>query len=300
MDKLTGMRVFVRVAKSGSFVGGARDLAISRAMATKHIMQLESSLGIRLLNRTTRSLSLTEVGAAYLERCQQVLADVEEMEAAVTQLQTEPRGTLKICAPPFIGSSHIAPALAEFLDKHQDLYVELILQGQPRDIIDEGIDIAVFLGALEDTSLIARKLARSPMVVCGAPEYFAKHGIPQHPKDLLKHSCLVNWAMPPRDNWRFDGAKDKISINVTGRMQANVADPIRIAAVNGLGIVMLPNYIVGADIKAGRLQVILQDYVLSPLEIHAVYPHRKYLSAKVRRFLDFLQQWLQNGIGMEA
>lgn len=300
MDKLAGMRVFVRVAKSGSFVGGARDIGISRAMATKHIMQLESSLGIRLFNRTTRSLSLTEVGAAYLERCQQVLVDVEEMEAAVTQLHTEPRGTLKISAPPFIGTSHIAPALAEFLDKYQDLHVELLLQGQTRDLIDEGIDLAIFLGTLEDTSLIARKFARSPMVVCGAPDYFVKFGLPQSPKDLLEHSCLVNWAMPPRNKWRFRDGKEKISVKVSGRMQANVADPIRVAAVNGLGIVMLPNYIVGADIEAGRLQVILQDYAREPLEIHVVYPHRKYLSAKVRRFLDFLQQWLQSGIGMEV
>ena len=300
MDKLTGMKVFVRVAKSGSFVGGARDLSISRAMATKHIMSLESLLGIRLFNRTTRSLSLTEVGAAYLERCQQVLADVEEMDAAVTQLQTEPRGTLKISAPPYIGTSHIAPALVAFLDKHHDLNVELILQGQTRDLIEESIDIAVFLGTLEDTSLVALKLARSSMVACGAPAYFAKRGIPKHPKDLLNHSCLVNWAMPPRDHWQFKGAKENISINVSGRMQANVADPIRVAAVNGLGIVMLPSYIVGADVKAGRLQVILQDYALSPLEIHAVYPHRKYLSAKVRRFLEFLQLRLHNSIGMEV
>jgi DNA-binding transcriptional LysR family regulator len=300
MDKLTAMKVFVRVAKSGSFVGGARDFGISRAMATKHIMNLEGSLGIRLFNRTTRSLNLTEVGGAYLERCQQVLSDVEEMEAAVTQLQTEPRGVLKISAPPFIGSSHIAPALAKFLDRHQDLNVELILQGQTRDLIDEGIDIAVFLGALEDTSLIARKLALSPMVVCGAPAYFDKQGIPKVPKDLLEHSCLVNWAIPPRDHWQFNSPKENIALNVSGRMHANVADPIRVAAINGSGIIMLPNYIVGADIEAGRLQVILQDYPLSPLEIHAVYPHRKYLSAKVRQFLDFLQIWLQNSIGMGA
>ncbi|MGR9099548.1 MAG: LysR substrate-binding domain-containing protein [Gammaproteobacteria bacterium] len=294
MDKLTSMNVFVRVAKAGSFAGGARDLSISRAMATKHIMQLENSLGIRLFNRTTRSLSLTEVGSAYLERCQQVLADIDEMESAVTHLQTEPRGTLKISAPQFIGASHIAPAVAEFLEKYPDVNVDMILQGSPGDLIDEGIDIAIFLGALENTSLIARKLASSTLMVCGSPAYFQKHGIPEAPEDLLKHSCLVNWSIPPRDQWNFNTPKGEITLKVSGRMQANAADPIRIAAIQGVGIVKLPNYIVANDIQQGRLQAVLKEFTTAPLEIHAVYPHRKYLSAKVRSFLDFLQLWLKN------
>ena len=298
MDKLISMNVFARVAKAGSFAGGARDMSISRAMATKRIMQLEHSLGTRLFNRTTRSLSLTEVGAAYLERCQQVLADIEEMEAAATQLQTEPRGLLRISAPPVLGATHIAPALSEFLKIHPDLNVEITLQGIPGDLIDEGIDIAVFLGELEDTSFIARKLASSPLVVCGSPGYFKKYGIPKQPEDLLQHSCLVNWAITPRDQWQFRGVTGDTVIKVSGRMQANVADPIRIAAINGLGMVMLPRYIVGRDIQKGKLHVVLEDYSLAPLEIHAVYPHRKYLSAKVRTFLEFLQQSLRQRVGL--
>jgi DNA-binding transcriptional LysR family regulator len=298
MDKLTAMTVFMRVAKTGSFAGGARDLGISRAMATKHIMQLEHSLGTRLFNRTTRSLSLTDIGLSYLERCQQVLADIEEMEATATQLQTEPRGTLKISAPLFIGAAHIAPAIAEFLEKHPDLSVDLILQSGVVDMVDEGIDVVIHLGALEDTSLIARKLASSPVVVCGAPSYFAKHGIPQKPEDLAAHSCLVSWAVPPRDKWRFKGPQGEFRIKVSGRMQSNVAGPIRIAAIQGLGLVMLPSYIVGLDVSKGRLQTVLEEYMPSPLEIHAIYPHRKYLSAKVRVFLDFLQPWLQKRVEM--
>lgn len=298
MDKLTSMNVFVRVAKAGSFAGGARDLSISRAMATKHIMQLENSLGTRLFNRTTRSLSLTEAGASYLVRCQQVLVDIEEMEAAVTQLQTEPRGTLKISAPPFIGAAHIAQALAEFLEIYPDLSVDMTLQSSPGDLVEEGIDIAIYLGRLDDTSLIARKLASSPLVVCGAPKYFEQHGLPQKPEDLTEHSCLVNWAISPRDQWNFTTPAGDITIKVSGRMQSNVADPLRVAAVNGLGLVMLPTYIVGRDIEKGKLQVVLGDYTHSPLDIHAVYPHRKYLSAKVRSFLDFLQGWLQKRVAM--
>jgi DNA-binding transcriptional LysR family regulator len=287
------MNVFVRVARGGSFASGARELGISRAMATKHIMQLEGSLGTRLFNRTTRSLSLTDVGASYLERCQQVLLDVEEMEAAVTHLQTEPRGLLKISAPPVIGATHIARAVAEFLKIHTDLTIDMVLQSSPGDLIEEGIDIAIYLGALDDTSMVARKLASSSLVVCGSTDYLAKHGVPKFPEDLLQHSCLVNWAIAPRNKWQFKGESGLKVINVTGRMQSNAAHTIRIAALNGLGLVMLPIYVVGSDIEKGTLKVVLENYSLPPLDIHAVYPHRKYLSAKVRSFIDFLQDWLE-------
>lgn len=299
MDKLTSMSVFVRVAKSESFTNAAKDLGISRAMVTKHVMELESKLGIRLFNRTTRNLSLTEVGASYLERCQQVLLDIDEMETAITHLQSEPRGVLKISAPPVIGVTHIAPALAEFLKVYPDLSVDLILKSSQTDLIDEGLDIAIYLGGVEDTSLIARKLGSSPSVVCGAPSYFAEHGIPRHPEELENHSCLVNWAVSPRNMWHFTSASGEHKIiKVSGRMQANAADPIKAAAVNGLGLIMLPKYIVGKHIAKGALQVVLEDYTNPPLEIHAVYPHRKYLSAKVSVFLDFLQAWLQQRVGV--
>ncbi len=293
MDKLTGMQVFVSVARAGSFVGGARELGISRAMATKHIGQLESYLGARLFNRTTRSLSLTDVGGAYLQRCRIVLAEIEEMEGAVTQLHTEPRGKLKVSAPSVIGSLYVAPAISEFLVLHKDLSVNLILQSTFGDLVDEGIDIAITFGSLEDTSLIAKKMASSPLLVCGAPAYFDTQGLPLVPEDLERHSCLVNWAIPPREKWLFKGLEGMKQITVSGRMQANAADPIRIAAKKGLGLVMLPEYIVARDIEKGHLRVVLDDYAIEPMHIHAVYPHRKYLSAKVRAFLEFLEEWLK-------
>ncbi|MFI3216093.1 MAG: LysR substrate-binding domain-containing protein, partial [Methylococcales bacterium] len=199
MDKLTSMKVFERVAKVGSFVGGARELGISRAMATKHIMFLEGDLRTRLFNRTTRSLSLTDMGVAYLERCSQVLLDIDEMESAITYLQSELRGTLKISAPPVIGATHITRAVAEFLKLYPDLNVEMVLQSNHTDLIEDGIDIAICLGDLDDTSMVARKLASSSMIVCGSPDYLEKYGIPQTPEDLLNHSCLVNWASSPQD-----------------------------------------------------------------------------------------------------
>ena len=293
MDKLTGMKVFVSVARAGSFVGGAKEMSISRAMATKHIGQLESYLGVRLFNRTTRSLSLTDVGGAYLQRCRTVLAEIDEMEGAVTQLHTRPKGKLKISAPNVIGSLYVAPAIAEFLNLHKDLSVNLILQSNYGDLVDEGIDIAIAFGNLKDTSLIAKKMASSPLVVCGSSGYFAVNGIPLVPEDLTQHSCLVNNAIPPQNKWSFKGLEGKKEITVSGRMQANAADPIRIAAKKDLGLVMLPEYIVARDIEKGHLRVVLQDYACEPMEIHAVYPHRKYVSAKVRTFLVFLEEWLR-------
>lgn len=298
MDKLIGMNVFVRVAKAGSFAGGAREMGISRAMATKHIMQLEGALNSRLFNRTTRSLNLTDVGAAYLERCQQVLLDIEEMESAVTHLQTQPTGVLKISAPPVIGATHITRAAIEFLKMHNDLKIDVVLQGSPGDLIDEGIDIAIVLGNLEDTSMVSRKLATSQSVVCASPEYLSKYGVPKTPEDLVNHSCLVNWAIRPGSKWQFKTDSGVKIINVSGRMQSNAAHSTRVAALNGLGLVMSPIYIVGSDIEKGMLKVVLEDYPLPPLGIHAVYPHRKYLSAKVRAFLDFLQVWLEPRAGL--
>jgi DNA-binding transcriptional LysR family regulator len=291
MDKLTSMLVFTKVAKAGSFASAAKELSLSRAMATKHVMQLENSLGIRLLNRTTRNLSLTEVGMVYLERCLQILDEMEEMEIAVTRLQTEPRGTLKVNATPFFGAYHLAPAIAAYTEVYPDVNVELVLQAGYVDLIEEGFDLAIHLDELRDSSLIARKLGSSQRIVCGAPSYFKKHGQPKTPDDLRKHNCLINSSLPPRDQWLFsESGGETTVIKVAGTMQSNVADALRMAALSGLGLVLLPTYMVGQDIRKNRLQAVLTDYVPTPFEIHAVYPHRKHLSAKVRTFVDFLHE----------
>jgi DNA-binding transcriptional LysR family regulator len=295
MDKLTSMIVFTKVAKAGSFAAAAKELNLSRAMATKHVMQLENSLGVRLLNRTTRNLNLTEVGAVYLERCLQILDDIEETELSVTRLQTEPRGTLKLNATPFFGAYHLAPAIAAYTEIYPDVNVELVLQAGYVDLIEEGFDLAIHLDSLPDSSLIARKLGSSQRVVCGAPAYFQKRGIPETPNDLKKHNCLVNSSLPPRDQWQFsepESGKTTV-VKVDGTMEANVADALRMAAISGLGLVLLPTYMVGQDLRKGRLQAVLTDYIPAPLEIHAVYPHRKHLSAKVRTFVDFLHERFQ-------
>ena len=289
MDKLTSMLVFSKVAKAGSFAAAAKELGLSRAMATKHVMQLENGLGIRLLNRTTRNLNLTEVGSVYLERCLQILDDMEEMELAVTRLQTEPRGILKVSATPFFGSYHLAPAIGAYMEMYPDVQVDLTLQSNYADLIEEGFDLAIHLDELQDSSLIARSLGTSQRVVCGSPAYFKKHGVPASPEELKNHNCLINQSLTPRDHWQFNSpGGETIVVKVNGSLHANVADALRIAALSGLGLVILPTYMVGQDIRKKRLQAVLTDYVPAPLEIHAVYPHRKHLSAKVRTFVDFL------------
>lgn len=289
MDKLASMNVFTKVAKAGSFASAAKELGISRAMTTKHVMQLENCLGVRLLNRTTRHLSLTEVGTTYFERCLQILDDIEESELAVTQMQTEPRGTLKVACPPFFGTYHMAPAISEYLRHHPDVHVELLLQGGTVDVIEAGLDLAVHLGELAESSLIARKLATSRQVVCGAPDYFAAHGVPKTPNDLKNHNCLFNWSWPQKDYWHFmDRDGKKVTVRVSGNLQANVSGALRLAAINGLGLVLLPTYMSGHDLRKGRLRAVMTDYEPATLDIHAIYPHRKNLSAKVRTFVDFL------------
>ncbi len=293
MDKLTSMKVFATVAKSGSFAAAAKDLGISRAMATKHVMHLENALGVRLLNRTTRRISLTEAGASYLERCLQILEDIEETELAVTQLHTEPQGLLRMSTPPFFGTFHLAPTIAAYLAQYPKVRVDLMVRGGTVDVVSEGLDLAICLGELPDSSLIARKLASSPRIVCGASSYFEKHGMPKTPQDLKHHNCLINWGFEPHDHWKFNGPDgEPIIVKVSGTMQANTADPLRLAAIHGLGLVVLPTYIVGQDLRKERLQAVLEDYALPSMDIYAVYPHRRHLSAKVRTFLDFLAERL--------
>lgn len=293
MDKLTSMQVFTKVAKAGSFIGAAKELGISRAMATKHIMQLENTLGIRLFNRTTRRLNLTEVGTSYLERCLQILDELEEMELAVTSLQTEPRGVLKISSPPFFGTHHLTRAIADYVKNYPDVKFNLQLQGGVVDMIEEGLDLSIRLDELGDSSLIARRIARSRMVVCGSPSYLKEHGEPKVPEELQDHNCLVNWGLPPGDTWKFSKNNKESVIRVFGNLQSSVADAVRVAAVEGIGLTILPTYMIGRDLQTGKLQVVLSEFEGPLGNINIVYPHRKHLSAKVRTFVDFLCDRLQ-------
>jgi DNA-binding transcriptional LysR family regulator len=294
MDRLTGMKVFSAVARLGSFSAAAKELKISRAMASKFINDLEGNLGARLLNRTTRKLSLTEVGQAYFERINNILTEIEEADLSVTELQTEPVGTLKIMSPPSFGSFHLARAITGYKEQFPNVNIELILTDGIPDLIEEGMDMAIQLGELEDSNVIARKLSSSRLVVCGSPEYFAKYNIPETPQQLSEHNCLKLIQELPIIDWKLkiDGKEKKI--NVSGNLKSNMADSLRIAAINGCGLVQLPTYMVGLDIKSGRLKPVLEKYEPGELPIHAIYAHRKYLSAKVRTFINYIQSYFQS------
>jgi DNA-binding transcriptional LysR family regulator len=292
MDKLLSMRVFVQVAHHNSFAKAADYLGISRAMATKHLISLENHLGTRLLNRTTRRLSLTEIGAAYRERCVQILAEIDEAEAIATQLQTEPRGTLRVTSPTSFGIFHLAPAVTDFMKRYPDVEVVLTLSDRILDLAEEGIDLAIRIGRALEPHLIARHIAHTRTVVCGAPTYLGQYGIPQTPQDLAHHNCL-RYVYRDTDKWEFIGPDGQITIPVHGTLESNVGDSLRVAAIHGVGLVLQPTYMVGEDIKAGRLVEVLKGYRTPGVDIAAVYLHRRHLSVKVRAFVEFLQQRFQ-------
>lgn len=290
MDRLTGMRVFARVARNGSFVAAARELDISRAMASKHVMNLEEALGVRLLNRNTRQVSLTEAGAGYLERLQHILAEIDEAEEAAATLTSEPRGILRVNAPPSFGAFHLTSLLSEFMQMHPKLRVELTLTNRTISVIEEGSDLAIEVGWLEDSSMVARILSHSRLVVAGAPEYFRQHGVPETPEELTGHNCLTSPHFPPRDDWPFCGPNGDSLYKVSGTFRSNIGDAVQRMAIKGTGLTMLPTYMIGDDLKAGRLQAVLLDYEPAPYAIAAVYPNRRYLPVKVRKLLDFLAE----------
>ncbi len=286
MDKLTSMRVFVEVARRGTFGAAAEQLGLSRAMATRHVAHLENLLGVRLLHRTTRRLSLTGEGEAYLERCRQILDEIEETELAVARLGSSPRGTLRLSAPVSFGSHQLTPAIAAYQDAYPEVAVELVLNDRIADLAEEGIDLAVRVGPLDDSRLIARPVACARMRVCAAPAYLAQRPEPRTPGDLAAHNCLRYAYRSPL--WVFRRAGREYPVTVHGDFESNVGDALRLAALAGRGVVMLPTYMTGDDLAAGRLQPLLADYELARVPVHAVYLHRRHLSAKVRTFVEFL------------
>lgn len=288
MDRLAAMEAFVRVVERGSFSAAAEDLRLSRAMVSKHVQDLEDHLGARLLNRTTRSVGLTELGRVYHERCVQILADIAEAEQAIGDLQVAPRGRLRLNAPMSFGTLHLAAAVADFTAGHPGVSVDMTLNDRVVDLIEEGYDLAIRIGQLPDSSLIARRLAPCHMVVCAAPDYLAAHGRPVRPADLARHNCLgyTYWAL--RGEWRFVGPEGPVSVRISGTMEANNGEALRAAALRGQGIILQPSFIVGDDLAAGRLEPLLCDHRTVDLAIFGVYPSGRHLSAKVRSFLDFL------------
>ena len=288
MDTIDGMRTFIAVVSEGSFSRAAERLNMSPQLVSKYVAQLESRLDARLINRSTRRLSITEVGQGYFERCKDVLADIDEMESAVGDATAAARGTLRVNAPMSFGTLHLSRAIAEYQCKQPEVSVDLTLDDRVVDIVSEGYDMAIRIGRLRESSLVARKLAPIRLVVCGAADYLAKQGVPDTLQDLKDHECLRYTLSSYSDRWRFKDGENAIDVPVSGKFSASNGDAIRLAAMAGSGLALQPTFIVGDDIREGRLQLVLEDFEVEPMGLYAVYAHRKYLSGKVRTFVDFL------------
>lgn len=288
MDRLAEMEVFAAVAEQGSFTAAARQLGISTSAASKYVIALEERLGARLLNRTTRRLSLTEAGRDFREWCERIAADVAEAEHSVASLQAEPRGVLRVNAPMSFGQLHLGPVLSDLLDQYPRVHVEMTMTDRRIDIVEEGYDIAIRIGALADSSLVARTLATSRRVLCAAPAYLARYGVPQTPEDLAGHNCLGHVLLRGGEEWRFAGPDGDIAVRARGSLTVNNGDMLRLAALAGTGLVVLPTFIIGPDLAAGRLRAVLCDYEPPPHPISAVYAAGRPVAAKVRAFIDHL------------
>lgn len=290
MDILTCMKTFVAVVESESFTAAGARLDISKAIASKYVGILEDHLGTRLLNRTTRRLSLTESGTAYYERCVQILADVDEAEQAAGQMTAIPRGTLKVAMPVSFGTICIAPLMSEYMRRYPEVKLDIALADRRVDLIEEGFDLAIRVGSLPESGLIARRLAVDRIVCCAAPAYLAARGTPVQPADLADHACLNYSYASGGDEWTFGKQRRQVSVRIDGPVRANNGDMLRLAALDGAGIIWQPHFIVGDDVKSGRLIELMTDFGGPELGIYALYPSRKHLSAKVRTFVDYLAE----------
>jgi len=289
MDKATQMEVFVRVSDAGGFSAAARTLKLTPSAVSKLIGRLEDRLGVRLFHRTTRSLSLTEEGRAFYDRCVAILSEIEQAESAITELHDQVTGTLRVTATVAFTRVHILPLMPEFLARYPDLRVELELGDRPVDLVEDGFDVGLRLQEqMTDESLVARRLAVNRRVICATPEYFRKFDIPTDPKDLLNHNCLVHSSIGAFNDWEFELADGNWHLKPQGNFEANSAYALYEAVLAGIGIARLATFLVQPDLQSGRLQSVLTEYDHVGSSILIVYPHRRHLSTKVRTFVDFL------------
>lgn len=285
------MSLFIAVADGGGMTRAGDLLGLSPAVVSKRIANLESRLGARLLNRTTRRVTLTDEGRMYLERCRTIVEQIEDVEGALRGRQSEPRGVLRVTAPASFGRSHVSPWVPEFLAAYPSVELHLHLSDKIVDIVEEGVDVAVRIGGLRDSSLVARWLAPNRRVVCASPDYLRAHGRPQRPEDLAEHDCLVfNPSRASHQHWRFKGPRGEQAVRVHGRLVCDIGEVLRDSAIAGIGIAMISIWVVAEDLRAGRLLPVLEDFPLSDADIHAVYPHRRGLSPKVRVWIEHLAQ----------
>jgi DNA-binding transcriptional LysR family regulator len=291
MDLFHALHAFVRVVETGSFARAGDRLGVSVSAVSRQVADLEAHLGARLLNRTTRRLSLTESGQAFHERTLQLLADLEEAESAVGTAGGAPRGTLRMTCGVTFGNRHMVEAVAAFCAEHPAVRFDIELSDRIVDLVEEGLDLAILVGPVRGQSLIARRIGTTRLVCCAAPAYLAQRGTPQRPEDLATHACLTYAYAAGRNVWRFDDAQGREqAVTVGGPVHANSAEMLAGLAAAGLGIVLEPDFVVAPLVKSGALVPLLRDHAAASIPIHAVYPSRRFLSAKVRRFIDFVSE----------
>lgn len=297
MDQFKEIESFVAVAQLGSFVKAADRLGLSKAMVSRNVSELEARLGVRLMQRTTRRLSLSDAGAEYLQRCVQILGDLQDANAAVSAGALQAQGRLKLTAPLTFGILHLAPLWGEFLRIHPQVELEVNLNDRLVDLVDEGYDLAVRIGQLSSSSLIARRIAGTRLVLCASPRYLQRTAPIRQLGDLALHDVIAYTYLATGEQWRFTGPEGAQSIEVHPRLRSNSGDTCRAAALADQGIVFQPTFLVGEDLKAGRLVEILPQYRGPELDIQLVYPSRAHLSLTVRVMVDFLSSaFAQSGM----
>ncbi len=294
MDTFSGMRLFIKVVETGSFSAAGRQLGLNASSVSRQVGALEDELGTRLLNRSTRSLGLTEPGELYYERASRIVAEVEETNAAVSELNETPRGTLRLNVPVVFGRRYIAPYMQEFLEANPNVRVELTVTDHYVDLIEEGADLAIRIGQTSQQSFIVRKLATINRVLCASTEYLDRHGRPERPEDLARHNCLVYQLRRGEMVWQLTGEDGTHDVSVAGNFAANNAGAIGAAMAAGVGIALLPVWVAGREIQMGLVEVLLPDYRAHPTgfadEVFAVFPPGRNLSAKVRAYVDFIAE----------
>lgn len=296
MDRVSSMLSFVKVVDTGGFRSAARELNLATSVVTARVRSIEDRLGVRLLNRTTRSVSLTEAGQAYYERCVQILSEIEDAEDAAQVFQSKPRGILRLNTSAGMPAL-IARPIAEYSARYPDVKIHLAATGRMLDLVEEGYDLAIWYAAVPDTNLIVRRLADYRMVVCASPEYLASRGRPAHPSELIKHNCVAFYDAPtlPKAGreWQFTGPDGEFSVHTSGNLETNSSITFRRAALLGQGLILAPGPLVFDDLRSGALVSILSEYLPKRLSIDALYPHREHLPLKVRTFIDLFVDYFR-------
>ena len=294
MNPFEDMRLFCQVMESGSFTAAAEQLGLSKQFVSRRLIQLEERLGVRLLNRSTRRLDVTPLGQSYYESALRLLGEVEQVEQGITGQNSEPRGTIRLSAPLSFAMAHLGCLLPQFLQRHPQVSVEVDLSDRPVDLIGEGYDLVLRIGTLEDSTLIARRIASVQRVYCASPDYLAAKGTPLRPEDLADHDCLP-YGHGRQVQWRFLSKGKVQSVNVSGRMRVNNGELLRDTAIAGLGVTYLPTFIVADALQDGRLVTVLEDFAPEALTLSAVYPQHRQSSRPVQALVEFLRERLAGG-----